>query len=266
MLNKLRQLQKRIFKNRFSINRFIGKGKMENTPDDKKEFGKNLLRAWFDTIIIPCSVGLTDEIEKIRSKKYQWDYLRKKFDNVNSVLWYIDRKYFPNLNQFLTTIKRFETLIVEQNESYSRLIDDCIRYEKSILESQLFNAKFDEHFINPKNESIEIIKIYMGGYDVLNLKGMACQYIINQTEMLSSQYTLSPYWNKFSKEFLLLSNTPAINGHYSFFAATLQNHLSIDEKLKIELNEFANEMSIKFDVPLVEADKDKDRGDLFRMT
>jgi hypothetical protein len=77
------------------------------------------------------------------------------------------------------------------------------------------------------------------------------EYIVNNTDVLPTYFTLSPLWNRFREDFLAIAETPSVVDQYKLTTRAGTKLLQIVNRLSGLLKEIREELSIQYDMPYV---------------
>lgn len=220
---------------------------------NKVPYGPNIVRAWFDTVLQPALQGLENERRFL--KKHNWT-LRFRVGHLEYLA--VLEEHLPaaavaNLHQFASFFPGIETAIERHDEYVGVLALDCRVLHKAILNSPHFRGIFAAVSAETRNQLGRDFQTYFGGSSSEeDFMGTLAEYLVNNIGDLPSAYVTADLWNHYRARFEAAIATPELEEPRKQTLQDGQNLLREVEKLGSLMKKVRDELSLRFDVPIVE--------------
>lgn len=217
-------------------------------------FGKNIVTAWFETVINPVLNGLSVELDYLNKKNWTWQAVPGRLESIRPIDQMVPAGYQPNLRQF----EKYHSIIKESigfhDEAVAVLFVVCKNLARVILDSRVLKPILDELTTDAALAELGKTKddlFFGGGIDEDQKQEWIAQEIINGTTSLPSYIGHSPLWNKHRDRFLEALNHPEIHEAYGLAEHAGEDLLKKAGRLSELLTEARDDLSIQNDVPPV---------------
>ena len=216
-------------------------------------FGPRIVRAWFDTVINPLVRSLESELALLRRQNWTFSFRTGKCDLIRQLRAYLESEAWANLDQILEIDPPLEANTTHHDQSVEILRDAVAALHRRLAANPEFRSLCDSLLTTEKLQELDVKNPtdIFGAYSESDRYDLLAQYVVNNTGELSSHYTTAKFWNR-NREMLLQSmNVPGINNH-SESALQAGDQLSrVASALLGQLRNFRDELSLRYDVPLV---------------
>lgn len=236
---------------------------MSNRVRTKKKAGRNIVRAWFDTVINPLLAGLKIEREYLEKKNWTWRFQTGRLESVRPIQNLTGYMSADNLEQFTEFYPGIKVLMDEHDNKVDELSTACENLHRVLADSPLLLdlyrkltspdslAKLGPRYPYPRNE-VTIQDLFGSMPERMHLEFLA-EYILNNTDELPGYYTPSRFWNTYRDEFMSLLNKPVIRDHYKKVVEAGESLLKTTNDLIDSLKKTRSELSLEYDMPYVSA-------------
>lgn len=219
----------------------------------KLQFGRNIVTAWFETVINPILQSLSVEMDYLGKAYWTWQTVPGRLESVRKVRDMIPMGYQPNLIQFQKYHPEIKSDIDIHDEAQTVLFVNCKNMERVILDSKALKPIFEEVTTETALSQLGKSKsdLFFGNTSEEEQLGWIAQEIINGTKSLPSFIGHSALWNEHRDRFM------SVLGHPDVYAAKVQvDHAGEDLLKKAKhlsdlLSETRDELSLVYDVPPV---------------
>lgn len=225
----------------------------ENAATEPR-FGKNIVAAWFETVINPILSSISVEKDYLTKKYWTWQAVPGRLESIRRVDDMIPSGYQPNLRQF----ERYHPIIKESigfyDDAVTSLFVACKNMARVILDSGALKPILDE--VTTDAALAELGKsrsdlFFGGGVDENMKQGWIAQEIINGTVSLPSYMGHSPLWNKHRDRFMEVLDHPEVREAHGLVEHAGKDLLEKADRLSELLAETRDRLSIQTDVPPV---------------
>lgn len=224
--------------------------------------GRNIVRAWFDTVINPLLNELKKEEQLLKDNNWTWRFLSNRLESIRPIQDMISYQAMDNLEQFTEFYPSIKEFIAEHDEGVSKLLIECEDLHRILAESPLLLELYKK-ITSPESlanlgkiskwgRELTIRDIFGSNYEKDHLETLA-EYIVNKTHLLPAYYGTSPLWNKHRDEFIALLNKPVIRDYYARTVKAGETLLETVRELINELKKIRSDLSLEHDLPYVSA-------------
>ncbi len=214
------------------------------------EPGREVVRAWIETVITPVIRTLEGERHLLEGQKLRWEERWDKLEGVGGIRDSSDRGWLDRLEQFERFNPDVRGLIDEHDQGAATLQEQYLRLLLSVQEGPQLRAVY-ERAVSP--ESLTEMGTKMR--DVFNtedvsrhLKHLAV-YTINRIERLSPDYTTMKLWERYGGEFIDVLSHPPLRGLVAEADATAGRLLQVTKQLISRMREIREMLSLRHNVP-----------------
>ncbi len=223
-------------------------------PALEGKVGPRIIRSWFDTVINPILADLKHEESLLVLRNWTWRVPPGHLESLRRVEespWQVS---VDNLEQFICFYPQVADLIERHDRERSELEEACSALHSALslsktLKDAYEKAKSDN---SPTDQETPINAVLLRGTDEQHLDLLA-QYVVNTADELPGYYVYSPVWNKYSAEFLVALQDPAISPMRASVVEGGEKLLKTVGDLIALLKETRARLSLWFDVPFVTA-------------
>lgn len=214
--------------------------------------GKDIVAAWFVTIINPMIEDLSRQHEYLRERHYTWRFRPAAFEVLGLPAGRIAPEYFPNFEHLTTVYSDILNLVDVHGDRLLELTRACADLQHVLEHSQeldkLFAKATSEEMLREYGKSVEDL---FGAYPLDDHLSYLGQLIINRTGDLPYYYTTHPLWNRFGGEFLSLLAAPGIREYSMKADAAADGLREAGERLMERLKSIRLELAHGYGVPFV---------------
>ena len=218
--------------------------------------GKNIVRAWFDTVINPLLQSLRIEEEHLERKNWSWQFRPGGLESIRNVRAHLDLEVWDNLEHFLGFYPKIGKAVQTHDEGVSLLTKKCRALQLAIENSSalrtIYRKATSPESLSKLGRTLEQL---FGSYPLDDHLKLLTQYIVNNSGDLPDYYYTAPLWNNHRDEFLAVLNTPLARRHSEETAKageSLQRYVKLLHRL---LTETRLHLSLEHDVPYVTASR-----------
>ncbi|MGA9997976.1 MAG: hypothetical protein WBP93_21355 [Pyrinomonadaceae bacterium] len=237
---------------------------MSNRISSKKKpvkVGRNIVRAWFDTVINPLLNELKKEEQLLEDNNWTWRFLSNRLESIRPIQEMISYQAVDNLEQFTEFYPSIKVLIAKHDEQVSKLLSECEDLHRVLADSSPLLELYKE-LTSPESlakldktgtgREITIQELFGSSPERTHLEFLA-EYIANKTNPLPIYYNTSPLWNKHRDEFIALLNKPVIRDYYVRTVKAGETLLETVRELINSLKKIRSDLSLEHDLPYVSA-------------
>ncbi len=218
----------------------------------KRRIGRNIIRAWFDTVINPLISALKMEQELLERKNWTWQFRPGHLEAIRDIKELIDLRAVDNLEQFESYYPKIKKNIDVHDEKKAKLLDQCWNLHSVIANSPALQGKYEEATSPAALSKLgKTLDELFGAYPQQDHLHLLAQYIVNNTEFLPDYYITASLWNQYRDDFLEVLNDPAIVNYNRETIATGESLLIVVRNLITSLREERESLSLENDVPYV---------------
>jgi hypothetical protein len=221
--------------------------------------GPNIVRAWFDTVVNPLLRGLDSERNLLAKENWTWRFEQQALLSLVHVPSFIAFEALDNLDQFLrmapVASQQCLPLMDLHDDQVDYLTDVCRVFHKALRNSEdlanLYRRMAKENAVPCRPG--QTFDSFFGAYHPAVHLDVLAENIVNGTGLLPTYFTTAPLWNHYRDELLGLRETLDIRPHWDASRMAGQDLKDTVEKLIDSLKLIRQELSIEYDLPLVEA-------------
>lgn len=214
--------------------------------------GKNIVRAWFDTVINPLLQSLRIEEAHLEVKNWSWQFRPGGLESIRNVRAHLDLEVRDNLEHFLGFYAKIGKAVRTHDDGVSLLTKKCAALQLAIENISalrtIYGKASSPESLSKLGRTLEQL---FGAYPPDDHLKLLAQYIVNNSPDLPDYYYTAPLWNNHRDEFLSILNTPLARRHSEETAnagESLQRNVTLLHRL---LTETRLQLSLEHDVPYV---------------
>jgi hypothetical protein len=216
--------------------------------------GPRIIRSWFDTVINPILADLKHKESLLVLRNWTLRVPPGHLESLRPVEespWQVS---VDNLEQFICFYPHVADLIERHDRERSELEEACRALHSALSMSKTLKDAYEKAKSDnsPTDQETPINAVLLGGTDEQHLE-MLAQYIVNTAGELPGYYVHSPVWNKYSAEFLVALQDPAISPVRASAVENGERLLKTVKDLIALLKQTRARLSLWFDVPFVTA-------------
>lgn len=229
-----------------------------NTGKGKKRpvVGKNIVRAWFDTVINPLLQSLRVEEAHLKVKNWSWQFRPGGLESIRNVRSHLYLEVWDNLEHFLGFYPKIGKAVQRHDEDVSLLTKKCAALQLAIENSSALRTIYEKttspEALTKLGTTLEQL---FGAYPPDDHLKLLTQYIVNSSGDLPDYYYTAPLWNNHREEFLAILNTPLARRHNEETVKTGESLQRTVKLLHRLMTETRLQLSLEHDVPYVTASR-----------
>jgi len=217
------------------------------------QFGKNIVAAWFETVINPIVRSLSVEQDYLTKKYWTWQAMPGRLESIRRIDDMIPAGYQPNLRQFEKYHPKIKESIGFHDDAVVVLFVACKNMARVILDSGALKPVFDE--VTTESALAEVGRgindLFFSSTDESERLGWIAQEIINGTKSVPSYISHSALWNKYRDKFMEVLKHPEVGEAHVQVEHAGEDLLKKASRLSELLTEAREDLSIQHDVPPV---------------
>jgi hypothetical protein len=216
--------------------------------------GPKVVRAWFDTVINPLVSSLQDELTLLERHNWTFVYNPPRLEMIRSISQYLPHDALANLDQMRRCYaETLEPPIARHDRSVERLQYAVVSMNSALTESAEFIGLCDSLFSAERLADLGVRSTdeVFGPYPDSERYEVLAQYVVNSTGRLSSHYSTAKFWNHHREALLGALDLPEIRNQYDYALTSGEALSQTSQVLSTELRDLRDQLSMRFDVPLV---------------
>jgi hypothetical protein len=227
---------------------------MKAIRDAKKApYGPNIVRAWFDTVFQHALRGLENERGFLTRRNWTFRFRSSTFEHLGVVLDLVPSAAKVNLLQFESFFPGVAEAMDRHDGHVGRLLRDCRALYKAIIDNKNFRDILASVEVEAPQRLGREFQSYFGAYSSeSDFMSIIAEYLINNIEDLPTVYATAELWNHYRPRFAAAITTPALKPLQEETIVSGQLLLESVENLISQLETTRSELSLRFDVPIVE--------------
>lgn len=226
------------------------------TSTKERSVGPNIVRAWFDTVINPLLRGLGSEKNLLEKENWTWRFEQWGLMSLVPVRSFIAFEALDNLDQFLNLAadKGFLPSMDKHDEQVGSLGEACRQFHEVLVGSKGLRDLYDR--ISEDRAIVQAGRDFnslFGAYRPEHHLDVLAEDIVNGAGALPEYYATAPLWNRYKEDLLALRETPHIRSYSEASRRAGQKLAKTVIELAESLRRIRQELSLRHDVPPVEA-------------
>jgi hypothetical protein len=219
---------------------------------EKRPYGPNIVRAWFDTVFHYVLSGLEMEKRFLVSRNWTFRHYSRTLEYIAPVWKHVPAEALENLEQFISFFPEADTFIKRHDESVQRLQNRCLAYADAIIE----NAHFLAVFRRVEEESPQVLnrqfKEHFGAYSSKeDFMRILAEYLVNNIDSLADIYSTAALWNRYREDLVSAVATTELMPLREAIEEAGRDLVEAADELVASMKKIRNELSLAFDVPFV---------------
>lgn len=236
---------------------------MSNRVRTKKRAGRDIVRAWFDTVINPSLAGLRIEREYLEKRNWTWRFQSGRLESIRPIQSLTGYMSVDNLELFTEFYPQIKNIMDEHDNKVERLSTACENLHRILADSPLLLDLY-QRLTSPASlaklkpaypkQAVTIEDLFSSMPERRHLEFLA-EYILNNTGELPDYYTPSRLWNMYRNEFMDILNKPVIRDYNQKVVDAGESLLKTNSDLIQLLKKTRFELALEHDVPYVSANQ-----------
>ena len=207
------------------------------------ELSKEIVSAWFKTVINPLLGNLEIERKRLDDKYWTWRFHVKQLELIRPIEGYLAPEYYPNYEQFCDIQKEANEVIESHDNGVKELTDACnLLYDKV---EEIIRKDYFKMINATKNEEL------WGQYPKEDRSKLLAQYVVNNIPELSDRYLTAKFWNTHKKDFLALREQSSARPLCESVFKKGETLRILTQKLILALKDVRMRLSLEYGVPYV---------------
>jgi hypothetical protein len=216
-----------------------------------KSFGRNIVRAWFDTVLNPLLSGLAEERRELLAENWTWRFRPPRLLSFMPVRSYLMAEAWDNPDQFLSFHPEFRRFIDRHDQRVDSLFQACQSFHRALTESEVLQEAYHRTTTELSQRTGGSVSDFFGAEPPENHLGVLAEYIVNRAVKLPHYYATAPLWNEHSEEFLRMRESAGVRPHWEATRrAGAELRRAVDD-LSGHLKATRDDLSLEYDVPFV---------------
>jgi hypothetical protein len=212
--------------------------------------GERIVRAWFDTVINPLLQGLAWEQKRLSAKNWTWRYQTNDLESIRPCKQMLIAA--DNLEQFQGFYPAIAENVKSHDDHRAQLLVACQFLQKRLEESKELRALYEKTTASPVLDEIHAsLNDLFGPTKPEEHISVLAEYIVNNTGVLPSYFTISPLWNRFREDFLAIAESASVNNQTRLTIRAGTKLLQVVNHLSDILKETREDLSLEYDMPYV---------------
>jgi len=224
-----------------------------------RKVGRNIVRAWLDTVLNPLLRGLDAERNLLVRENWTWRFEQQVLLSLVPVRSFVSFEALDNLEQFLALgpgASRTLGGIMNQHDERLRLLTKaCQQLHSGLRESKELQNLYQRMKVEgrvPLQVGQNFDSLF-GAYRSENHLDILAEDIVNSTGQLPNYFSTAPLWNLYRSELLKIRNVAGVRSRWmDVQRAGRMLESSVQELIDL-LRRVRQDLSVKHDLPLVEA-------------
>jgi len=218
---------------------------------NRKKYGPNIVRAWFDTFFQYALERLARERTLLVDRKWTFRFDSRSLEYIATLGKHMPLSARENLEQFLTFYPEVEGLLAAHDRGVERLLEACTVFHDAIIRDPRFQMAFETVAAEaPAALGADFSSHFGALSSMTDFASIIAVYLVNNFGDLPSYWATSRLWNRYRARVAEAVATAAMEPfRLSTEAAGLELMEAIDRLLDT-LKSIRSELSLKFDVPL----------------
>jgi hypothetical protein len=218
--------------------------------NNRKKYGPNIVRAWFDTVFRYVLERLASERSYLARHNWTYRFYKRTLDCVESLGEHMPIGARENLEQFASFFPEVNDLLEAHDRKVSELSAVCAAFHDAIMG----DPGFQEVFAGIETEAPAVLgaefSSHFGAFsDRADFAGVLAELLVNNVGRLPGYYATARLWNRFGDRFAPVMASPDIESRRLETEKTGQELLEASDKLITIFKARRSELSQEFDVP-----------------
>ncbi len=220
------------------------------TRSNKKKYGPNIVRAWFDTVFQYVLGRLESERGYLLRRNWSYRFYKRSLDRVASLGEHMPVSARANLEQFSFFFPEVNDLLEEHDRKVSELTAACASFHDMIVRDPCFQEAFADIETEARAEFEVEFSSHFGAFSNRDdFAGVLAEYLVNNIGNLPGYYATARLWNRFRDRFAPVMASPPLESQRFETEDRGRQLLEAIEKLMETFKTIRSELSLEFDVP-----------------
>lgn len=217
--------------------------------------GKDIVRAWFDTVINPLITAFELEHKQLKRKDWTWNHWRLQLESIRPVERHLEPEVLPNARQLFKYNQDLKELADQHDQSVNALWEGCGSLQYELERDPGFVGVYRKAILDENLTAIgsTVEKLFGRSDEQANVATLA-EYAINERTHLPTHYTTHTLWNAWRDQFIEAmknSESQELQMQYENLIVTGDHCLGIVDKAIILFEERRDQLSFEHDVAIV---------------
>ena len=218
---------------------------------NRKKYGPNIVRAWFDTFFQYALERLASERTLLVDRKWTFRFYNRSLEYIATLGEHMPLSARENLEQFLSFYPAVEGLLAAHDRGVGRLLEACTTFHDAIIRDPRFQEVFESVAAEAPAALGADFSSHFGALSgMADFAGIIAEYLVNNFGDLPSYYATSRLWNRYRDRFAEAIASAEMEPFRLNTQAAGRELVETIDRLVDNLKLIRSELSLKFDVPL----------------
>jgi hypothetical protein len=219
--------------------------------------GPRIVRAWFDTALNPLIEFIQLELGLLTRRNWTFSFGSRRLELIQPVK---QRFYNANFEQILQMNAELAVNVETHDAAVAALRNAVTELYGALVLSPEF-VQHCESLLTP--ESLVELGVrersdVFGAYPPADHCNLIAEYVVNGTGELPPHYATAKFWNRHRVVFLeFLDRLPEVREHFASAVQVAEDLASVSRTLDAQLKNLRQELSLRYDVPIMRGDRNK---------
>ena len=217
---------------------------------NRKKYGPNIVRAWFDTFFQYALERLASERTLLVDRKWTFRFYNRSLEYIATLGEHMPLSARENLEQFLSFYPAVEGLLAAHDRGVGRLLEACTAFHDAIIRHPRFQGVFESVAAEAPAALGADFSSHFGALSSMeDFAGIIAEYLVNNFEDLPNYYATSRLWNRYRTRFAEAIATTELEPFRLNAETAGRELLEAVDKLSNFLKSNRSKLSLEFDVP-----------------
>jgi len=218
--------------------------------NNRKKYGPNIVRAWFDTVFQYVLGRLASERGYLVRRNWTYRFYNQALEYITTLGDHMPTSARENLEQFVFFFPKVNDLLEDHDRKVGELTAACAAFHQAIVRDPRFQAAFAGIETEARAEYGAEFSSHFGAFsDSSDFAGILAEYLVNNLGDLPSYYATSRLWNRFRDRFAEAMASPDIERHRLETEKIGQELLNASDNLIGTFKAIRSDLSLELDVP-----------------
>lgn len=217
---------------------------------NKKKYGPNIVRAWFDTVFQYVLGRLESERGHLLRRNWTFRFYKQALEYMACILEHMPATTSANLEQFASFFPEVNDLLVEHDRRLGALNAACVSFHEAIIHDPRFREVFADVETQAAAEFGVEFSSHFGAFSNReDFAGILAEHLVNNVGDLPNYYATARLWNKFRDRFAPVMASPELEACREETEICGRDLLEAGDRLTDMLKTVRADLSLEFDVP-----------------